>query len=184
MNAGYRKGDLNKEDDHNRYAVVIFLPRPLDEIVAYLREQFDPDYNIIASHVTVVFPFETTRSMDDITRIINRETYKMEPFKIELSSINDFYPDYPIIYWQVKKNPIIDELYKNLYIGLDLALPFRQLIPHVTIAKEISLHRVMLVKEKIISYLSDEIFEADAIDLVSPVADENWLSVRTFSLNK
>jgi len=184
MNAGYRKGDLEKEHNPNRYAVVVFLPRPLDEEVANLREQFDPDYNIIASHVTLVFPFEAHRSLDEISRVIRRETDKLEPFKIELSSIDDFYPDTPIIYWKVKKNPMIDELYKNLYTGLDLALPFKQIIPHVTVAKEISLHRVMLVKEKIIYYLSDEIFEVEAVDLVSPVADENWVSVRTFSLGK
>ena len=184
MNVGYREGDLGREPSPNRYAVVIFLPRPLDEVVAGLRERFDPDYNIIASHVTVVFPVEAHRSLDDISRVIRQETNKLEPFKIELSSIDDFYPDSPIIYWRVKKNAMIDELYKNLYTGLDLALPFKQIIPHVTVAKEISLHRVMLVKEKIIYYLSDEIFEVEAIDLVSPVADENWVSVRTFSLGK
>jgi 2'-5' RNA ligase len=184
MNPGYRKGDLEREHDPNRYAVVIFLPRPLDRVVANLREQFDPDYNIIASHVTLVFPFEADRSLEEISHVIRRETVTCEPFKIELSSIDDFYPVSPIIYWKVKKNPIIVELYKNIYTGLDLALPFKQIIPHVTVAKEISLHRVMLVKEKIVYYLSDEIFEVDAIDLVSPVADENWVSVRTFSLGK
>lgn len=184
MNVGYRKGDFEKDRRRRRYALVIFLPRALDEVVRYLREKFDPDYNLIASHVTLVFPFEDERPMKDIIPVIQKEVAGIEPFNIELSSIDDFYPGNPIIYWRVKQNPIIDEIYKNLYTALDLALPFKEIIPHVTLAKEISFHRVMLVKERIVNYLSDEIFEVGAIDLVSPVADESWVSVRTFPLIK
>ncbi|MFZ5980747.1 MAG: 2'-5' RNA ligase family protein [Candidatus Zixiibacteriota bacterium] len=184
MNVGYRKGDFEKDRRRRRYAVVIFLPRALDEVIRYLREKFDPDYNLVASHVTLVFPFEDERPLKEITTIIQREVAGIVPFQIELSSIDDFYPENPIIYWRVKQNPVINELYKNLYTALDLALPFKDIIPHVTIAKEISFHRVMLVKERIVNYLSDEIFEAEALDLISPVADENWVSVRTFPLIK
>jgi hypothetical protein len=40
----------------------------------------------------------------------------------------------------------------------------------------------MLVKDEIAPYLPDESFEAEAVDLVSPVAGNQWVSVRSFLL--
>ena len=61
-------------------------------------------------------------------------------------------------------------------------MPCKSYQPHVTVAREISDHRVMLVKEKIVPYLPNESFVATAVDLVAPVAGQNWVSVRTFPL--
>ena len=166
----------------NMYAIVIFLPPALDEVISSLRERFDPEYSVVDSHVTVVFPFESSLSLDKISGIIREESSKIEPLEITLDSIGDFYPTVPLIYWQVADNPSLSMLYKSLYTRFELALPHRKYVPHVTVAREISYHRVMLVKEKIVSCLPREQFYARAIDLVSPVADHRWLSVRTFSL--
>jgi len=164
------------------YAVVVFLPRELDMIISLLREKFDPDYNLIASHITIVFPFETSRSLDMVSAIVSDEVARVGPLQLELSSIGDFYPSDPIIYWEVKENVALNQLHKSLYGRLDLPLPHRHYIPHVTIAKEISRHRVILVKERIVPYLSDENFRPRTLDLVSPVTDHKWVSVRSFPL--
>lgn len=166
----------------SRYAVVIFLPPELDSIVAPLRERFDPDYGVISSHVTIVFPFESTKSLDDVSLIVREEIDRIRSLEIELSSIGDFYPSFPVICWRVKDNVTLTTVHRRLYARLDLPLPHKQYSPHVTVAREISHHRVMLVKEKIVSYLPDEKFRVRAVDLVSPVADHNWVSVRTFPL--
>jgi 2'-5' RNA ligase len=102
------------------------------------------------------------------------------PGKIQLDSIGDFYPREPIIYWKVTNGEMLGRMYKRLYTRLELPLKFRELIPHVTVAREISHHRVVLVKDQIASYLPEESFEVKAVDLVSPVADHHWVSVRTF----
>jgi 2'-5' RNA ligase len=166
----------------NHFAAVIFLPRELDAFVAPLRERFDPDWNIIAAHVTLVFPFESDRDFDDIARILREETAKVGPLEIKLSSIGDYYPRFPVIYWKVEDNPELTRLHRSLYARLDIPLPVKDYCPHVTVAREISQHRVMLVKERIVANLPDERFQAKAVDLVAPVADHNWVSVRTFPL--
>lgn len=178
---GYQTSEIPGESS-NYYAVVILLPDYLDRIIAPLRERYDPDYSIIGAHVSLVFPFETDRTLDEISRIIKRITDQLTSFKVELNSIGDFYPQFPVIYWSVKKHAVMDELYKSLYTELDLALPHKQFCPHVTVAREISAHRVVLVKENIVPYLPDEGFMAGAVDLVSPAANKNWISVRTFTL--
>ncbi len=173
----------NQEDRaRNRYAVVILLPPHLDEVIASLREKYDPLYNAVASHVTLVFPFESERSLDEIAGIIKMVTDDQPAMPIELDSIGDYYPDNPVIYWKVKPNADLVKLYFRLYSDLGLPPPYREYQPHVTVAREISHHRVVFVKDKIVSYLPRERFMVRAVDLISPMVGNRWVSVRTFAL--
>jgi len=168
----------------NLFAIVIFLPRTLDKIVAPLRKKFDPDHGATASHITVVFPFEMTEPLESISAIISEETARADALELELTSVGDFYPAVPVIYWGVKENTALDTLHKRLYGRLDLPLPHRQYIPHVTVAKEISHNRVILVKERLAPYLSEESFRPQNLDLIQLVADNRWVSVRSFPFPK
>lgn len=167
-----------------KFAVVIYLPPHLQEFVTPLREQYDPDYRLIASHITVVFPFDTAETLEDVLGAIQQEVIATEPFKVKLQSVGDFYPDVPIIYWQVKDCLELDDLYRRLYVRLDLPLPHKDFAPHVTVGKEISYHRVVLVKDRVASYLPDEEFTVRAVDLIAPVGGARWVSVRTFPLTE
>ena len=175
-------GDDYQSGGQRQYAVVIYLPRRLERFVAPLRERFDPDYDIVAAHITLVFPWATTVPLADLSAVVASEAQRLQPLSVRLDSVGDFYPATPIIYWRVEPNDELSNLYRRLYARLDQPLPFRELIPHVTVAKEISPHRVMMVKDQIASYLPRDSFEATAIDLISPVADGNWVSVRTFPI--
>ena len=166
-----------------RGAVVIFLPDRLEKIVAPLREKYDPLYNLIGPHVSLVYPFHASCSLDDIVLAIEAVTTGRPPLKIELNSIGDFYPRTPKIFWNVKAGEELSELYFRLYTGLEQPIPFKQYQPHVTVAREISYHRVLLIKEKIVGYLPDESFEAEKIELISPLPNNRWGSVRTFPLS-
>ncbi len=178
---GYRQENIDRPD-RLRFSIVIFLPTHLDRIVAPLRERFDPDYSVMSSHVTLVAPFETELSIGEIARIIRREVESIEDLTIHLGSIGDYYPSFPVIYWSCKNEGELTILSRNLYARLDLALPCKEYAPHVAVGREISGHRLLLVKEQIAPYLPEESFTASAIDLVSPVAGQNWVSVRTFPL--
>jgi 2'-5' RNA ligase len=181
MPLGYHNADINR-DDISYYAVVIHLPEHLDRIISPIRERFDPDHQFIPAHVSLVYPFETARSLPDVSEALKQALSDTGPLTIDLHSIADFYPEFPLVYWSLKMNPKLDELYKSLYAKLDLALPYKNFRPHVMVAREISAHRVVLVKEQIVPYLFEESFQANAVDLVSPVATRNWVSVRTFPL--
>lgn len=181
MPFGYSSGELIPNGGNN-YAIVIFLPDHLCRMIEPIREKYDPDYSIVEAHISLVFPFQMARPFDEVTGIIRKTVENIAPIKIDLSSIGDFYPGFPLIYWEVKRCAPIDEIYKTLYARLDLALPHKNFIPHVTVAKEISDHRVVLVKEKIVPYLGEESFVAESIDLIAPTANKQWVSVRSFQL--
>ncbi|MBU8933943.1 MAG: 2'-5' RNA ligase family protein [candidate division Zixibacteria bacterium] len=166
----------------NLYALVTYLPEELDRIIIPLREKFDPLHNQIASHITIVFPFESSYPIEELTAIIKRELENEPEIPIELNSIMDFYPKSPIICWKVESNDRLISLYYRLHSQLGLAVPFKEFLPHVTVAQEISPHRVMMVKEKVIPYLPSESFLAGTMDLITPLDDQKWVSVRTFQL--
>jgi len=173
---------LEDEENGATYSLVAFLPRDLDRFVRPLREKYDPIYRAIPSHICIVFPFQFAGPVDELAGEVDDELEKMEPFTVELDSIGDFYPKVPVIYWKVKENQNLATLYYNLSARLDLPLPHRQYIPHVTVAREISSHRVLLVKEKIVPYLPTESFTCSKIDLITPLQGDRWVSVRTFTL--
>jgi len=170
------------ERRHNRFAVVIFLPEPLEQVISPLRERFDPIYNLVSPHLTLVFPFDSDSSLEELVAAVKIETEQQPAINIKLSSIGDFYPNDPVIYWGVRENKDLADLHLRLYVRLGLALPYKKYTPHVTVAREISYHRVHVVKDKIIDYLPDERFLSRTVDLITPIAGNKWVSVRSFPL--
>lgn len=168
----------------SKYCVVFFLPEELNKSLIKIREKYDPSYNLIPSHVTVVFPFETSRPIDEIASVIESEVKPLNGFDISLTNLKDFYPEFPIIFWSVDISDELSKLYRNITNGLGLTIPHEIYKPHVTLAQEISTHRVMMVKENIIPYIAPETFKASSIDLISPMNDNRWVSVRTFNFKK
>ena len=167
---------------HTTYAVIVYLPQHLDAVVAPLREKYDPDFNIVSSHITVVYPFETGLPLDRLTGLIKTQLARIDPITVELDSIGDFYPVSPCIYWEVKKNPKLNELHYSLYSCLGLPLLKKVYVPHVTVAKEISNHRLVLIKDRIAAYLASEKFDVNRVDLITPLGGQKWVSVGTFPL--
>ena len=167
----------------NEYAVIIYLPDNLDRIITPFREKYDPIYKQVSSHITLTFPFQTSKALDDLSDQIKSAISGTNPFAVELESINDFYPKSPVIFWSIKENKQLCELYYNLYSKLEIPIPHKKFIPHVTLAREISFHRVEIVKDSIASYLPSETFFAEGVDLVTPLADFKWVSVRTFGFD-
>ena len=173
--------DRPKNENNSIYAVVILLPEHLEQIVAPMRARFDPICNLISPHITLVHPFETDKPLDAVAALVREETEGYEPIPLKLTSIGDFYPGIPKIYWNIEKEEKLSELFYGLYSRLGHPIPYKNYHPHITIAREISTYRVLPVKEQIIDYLPDESFEADTVDLITPLPNGRWVSVRTFS---
>jgi len=172
--------DTFKDRRHSKYAVIIIVPKKIEDIIMPFRERFDPLYNLVPGHLKLMFPFETTLSLDNLSVRIKMETDKLKPIEIKLESINDFYPKAPVIFWELRENKKLCELYYKLYSRLDIPIPYKHYVPHITIAREISNHRVETVKDNIVSYLPREKFTAMSLDLVTPLMNEKWVSVRNF----
>ena len=109
-----------------RYALVLFLPPQLDEVVAPLRERYDPLWQLVPSHATIVFPFESRHSLDELTAMIKEELLSEKVIPVRLGTIHDFYPRYPVICWKIQKSDQLNGLYYRLYSRLGMPIPDRK----------------------------------------------------------
>lgn len=179
---GYRQEDRGS-GTRMRMAIVAFLPDPLKAVVAKLREKYDPDYAVVAPHLSIVSPFETERSVTEVADIVGNVVQNQPVMELQFDTLDDYYPVSPQICWSLKANESLTRLYIGLHTALDIPLPYKEFHPHLMIAREISQHRLIFVKEKIAPYLPDETLTVEEVDLVAPIAGDNWVSVRTFFLS-
>ncbi len=174
--------EKNDQPIAGQYAVVAFLPSDLDATVSPIRSKFDPLVGAIGAHVTVVFPFGSEAPLEELSGVLRDAIEGIHAVPINLTTIGDFYPDAPVIYWAVEDNNRLKELYFRLYARLEMPIPRKNYIPHVTLAREISDSRLLQVKDEIITSLPTESFLIEALELITLLPNREWITVRKFSL--
>lgn len=121
---------------------IVLLPR-LDglEIIQSKRQKFDPLANYISPHITLVFPFESALSTQEISDHVSRALKGVKRFPIRLCGFTGDQPD-GYLFLRVKQgnDPIID-LHDRLYSGALEAFLYRKILycPHMTVGKVESL---------------------------------------------
>jgi 2'-5' RNA ligase len=117
-------------------AIVIFPALPEPDPLVELRARFDPLVDLIPAHITLVFPFESDLSPDELCAHVERSVRGIGAFPIRLSGITGMEDKY--LFLNVKRgNDTLIELHDRLYSGplqsyLSLAFTF---IPHVTVGR-------------------------------------------------
>jgi 2'-5' RNA ligase len=117
-------------------AIVIFPEFENSHVIEQLREQFDPLAGCIAAHITLVFPFESRLSEQELAEHVHSIVAPIPPFEITLHGISRYGGEY--LFLNVKRgNDAIIELHDRLYSGLlsgheSRAEPY---VPHITVGR-------------------------------------------------
>jgi 2'-5' RNA ligase len=114
--------------------------------------------------------------------VLQKEIEGKPPIPVRLATIGDYYPDAPVIYWSVEDNNRLKELYYRIYGRLEMPIPRKDYIPHVTVAREISDSRLLQVKDEIVTQLPTESFRIETLDLIGLFPNQQWVTVRKFFL--
>lgn len=121
-------------------------------VIDMMRKKYDPLANLVRPHITLVFPFESDISNDEISDILEKRLYNFKPFILTLQGISkvaDSYGNYLFLNIIEGQQEIIDIhniLYENEFSKWNLGLPYT---PHMTIGK--------LDNENELDYAFDEI---------------------------
>ena|SRR3989344_3319068 len=115
-----------------KLAVVYFPNINLDELNNF-RQKYDPKWNVIKPHVTVVFPIsDITEEL--LLQHINKITRRIKSFPINLSGLTKSFDDYLFLQIQHGSDEIVslhDKLYSGILIPyLQKDIPFT---PHITL---------------------------------------------------
>ena len=119
-------------------AIVLFPKFSNSEAIQSVRERFDPLAHYIAPHITLVFPFESTLSTEELKAHLRHALAGMKQFAVSLSGVTgDFRDGY--LFLNVKQgNDSIIDMHDRLYS--DALEPF--LLRKVTYCPHISVGRV------------------------------------------
>ncbi|MBY0597620.1 2'-5' RNA ligase family protein [Bacillus bingmayongensis] len=129
--------------------ILLFLEGiQIDEIEA-IRKKHDPLFGLIQPHITLVFPFESAISNDELRAHIARKLEEVHPIEIELIDCISHEGNY--LFLRVEKGTeqirkLHDELYKGpLAEFLRSDIPY---IPHVTVGRKENEKLAMKIAEK------------------------------------
>ena len=118
--------------------IMIFPEFDNIEVIDKIREQYDPLANLVRPHITIVFPFDSDRSNEELKAVLENRLQSVKSFKLEMAGVRkheDRFGNY--LFLEVTQGEkelchIHDVLYKNEFSDYDLGLPY---VPHITIGK-------------------------------------------------
>lgn len=122
----------------NLRTIMIFPEFDNMEVIDKIREKYDPLAKLVRPHITIVFPFDSDKSNEDLKVLLEKRLQSVKPFKLEMASVSkheDRFGNYLFLeVTQGKKElcHIHDILYQNEFSDYDLGLPY---VPHITISK-------------------------------------------------
>jgi 2'-5' RNA ligase len=116
-----------------QYAMVIF-PEIDRAMVDALRRKYDPNFDLIAPHITLVFPFPIEVDEVRLGHHINNILRDRRPFKIILSGLKKSDDHYLFLLIEDGDQELI-ELHNRLYTGIltPYLITGMEYIPHLTL---------------------------------------------------
>lgn len=122
----------------NLRTIMIFPEFDNVEVIDKIREQYDPLAKLVHPHITIVFPFDSDKSNEDLEVLLEKRLQSVEPFELEMKGVSRHedksgnYLFLEVIQGEKELCHIHDILYQNEFSEYDLGLPY---IPHITIGK-------------------------------------------------
>lgn len=115
--------------------IMIFPQFSNQEIIDAIRRKYDPLYNLVSPHITLVFPFESNMSNEILSQKLEECLKKTVSFCLVLQGISkhkDAYGNY--IFLNIKKgSQEIMKIHKDLYLNIFQERCCEPFIPHMTI---------------------------------------------------
>ena len=160
-------------------SIILFPNFKNIDTIEKIREKYDPLYNCIRPHITIVFPFESDISTKELKNHIEDSLKGIGSFKLKLKGITGTSDNY--LFLNVKKgNDEIIEMHDKLYSGILEKYLYNRIsyIPHITVGK---LNDNELFENALndLENLSDE-FETIIDEIYVEQIDENENSIIEF----
>lgn len=118
-------------------AIILFPKFENQQVIESIREKYDPLAGFIPPHLTLVFPFESAVSTEELRRHVERTLAGVKSFRVRLNGFfGDFRDGYLFLNVKTGNDEII-ELHDRLYTGVLRPFLFRkiQYCPHLTVGK-------------------------------------------------
>jgi 2'-5' RNA ligase len=122
----------------NKRTIMIFPEFENIDVINDIRKKYDPLADLVLPHITLVFPFDSELTNEEINLYLKESLSDIHPFKVELEGFSkqeDRYGNYLFLNvvqgMDVIKN-IHDILYKDKLKQFDVGYDY---VPHMTVGK-------------------------------------------------
>ena len=122
----------------NLRTIMIFPKFGNMETIDNIRNKYDPLAKLVRPHITLVFPFKSSISNEELIQILNTRLMSVKVFELKLGGISkqeDILGNYlflDVLQGMEELCYIHKILYDNEFKEFDLGLPY---LPHMTIGK-------------------------------------------------
>ena len=110
------------------FYALVFYPELNSELVTGLRKKYDPYYNLIREHITLVFPVPESVGEEKLHNHIENVLDGYQPFKVHITGYEKSWDNWLFLKVREGKDKLI-QLHDNLYKGI-LELYLREDIPY------------------------------------------------------
>lgn len=125
---------MRKANNYQR-TIMIFPQFNNHKIIDEIREKYDPLYHLVKPHITLVFPFQSEISDEELSLKMDECLENINSFPLILQGISrhkDIYGNYMFLNVKSGSQEII-EIHKSLYRSLFNGQCPKSFIPHMTI---------------------------------------------------
>jgi len=115
-----------------------------------LREKYDPLADKVRPHITLVFPFESAFTENEISKKLNNVLHKIKPFEIKLQGLS--LRGRWLLLDVINGTEILTEIHKMLYNDEFAEYKpswLNQFVPHITVGRFDSENEALAVYEKV-----------------------------------
>ena len=108
------------------------------EIIDAIRDRYDPLAKLVRPHITIVFPFESEMSNEELSSVLDLRLREIAPFDIVLQGFSKHSDSFGhTLFLNLEKGcesikQIHDSLYANEFKPFDLGYEY---VPHITVGK-------------------------------------------------
>ena len=118
--------------------IMIFPEFENMEIIDSIRDRFDPLAKLVRPHITIVFPFESDMSNEELSTVLDLRLKEITPFDVVLKGFSKHSDSFGhTLFLNLEKGcesitQIHDSLYANEFKSFDMGYEY---VPHITVGK-------------------------------------------------
>lgn len=171
---------------------VIWPDSETQKSVDEIRRKYDPHFDLIAPHITIIFPADTTIAPRNVIGRLAKSVEGFRPFKVRLdrvSSVNLLADDWPagtsaLLAYQNARNAVflltgegsreIIELKERLAAAVSLDTPLVHYPPYLTLGQTLSQAAYREALEALSRYTPDFSFPVSGFNLLTDLESGRW----------
>ncbi len=168
-----------------KFGVVIFPSKNLQDLANSYRKRYDPHYDLISPHITLLSAFEaaeedTKQFVEKLQQIANNRN----PFTLKTSKVSSFYPVNNVIYLKVEPVEELKALHAEINQEFSNQPSEYAFVPHITIGQKLSNdeHSDVFGTLRMMKINHEEMI--DRFHLLYQLENGSWTVYETFHLGK